>query len=123
MLSETLGTESAPIVTFEQGEDCTKIISIDGRLEFVGHIGKPNLHSNRPDPEIGTLWFESWPEQARPLVREKFFATLSGEKQEFLADCETLAGHVRRWRVTLEPRLAPNGMVVSVLSRSTEIAC
>lgn len=109
------------IALLEQSQDCIKILSMDGRLEFMNCNGMAAMEIERPEIAIGKLWWELWPEPSQDFVRQNFFEAAQGRETSFEAECPTAKGSPRRWVVKSRPLLEPNGQIVSVLSTSRDI--
>lgn len=105
----------------EQSDDCIKLLSVDGQLEFMNCGGLGAMEIDRPEMVLGKLWWALWPEESQSFVKEKFFSVLNGRTVVFEASCPTAKGNRRFWSVNLKPLFAKDGPVVSVLATSREI--
>ena len=113
------GNELA-IAMLEQSQDCIKILSIDGHLEFMNCNGLAAMEIDRSELVIGKLWWELWPEPSQGFVRDKFRKAANGQEIGFKAECPTAKGSPRRWVVNMRPLFAPDGPVVSILAVSRD---
>ena len=109
------------LALLEQSEDCVKILSVDGHLEFMNCVGLNTMEIDGPEVVVGRLWWELWPEPSQAFIRERFKAALRGKAVAFEASCPTFKGRPCRWSVNLKPMCAAAGPVVSVLVTSREI--
>ena len=105
----------------EQSEDCIKLLSVDGHLEFMNCGGLTAMEIDRPEMVLGKLWWNLWPKESQRYVEARFREALEGKTVLFEASCPTAKGNPRRWSVNMKPMLARNGPVVSVLATSREI--
>ncbi|WP_241657309.1 PAS domain-containing protein [Aurantiacibacter suaedae] len=104
-----------------QSEDCIKLLSIDGHLDFMNCNGLSAMQIEEPHKVIGKLWWELWPETSQALVQAKFREAAEGIEASFEAICPTAKGASRRWSVNLRPLFAKDGPVVSILCTSRQI--
>ncbi|GAB5349641.1 PAS domain-containing protein [Alteriqipengyuania sp. 357] len=106
----------------EQSEDCIKLLSVDGNIEFINCGGLGAMEIDSPEMVLGKPWWELWPEESQAFVKTRFFAALQGDALEFTASCPTARGNERFWSVSFKPILATGGSVVSVQVNSRQIA-
>ncbi|WP_284053662.1 PAS domain-containing protein [Stakelama marina] len=106
------------IALLEQSDDCIKILSIDGHLDFMNCNGLKAMEIDFPELVLGKLWWKLWPSQSQDFVKQCFLKAARGEEARFEADCPTAKGTPHRWNVHLKPLTAREGTVVSVLSTS-----
>ena len=116
-----LDSSDLAISLLEQSQDCVKILSVDGRLDFMNCNGMDAMEIDDPDQVLGQLWWHLWPDHAQVMVKNKFHAARNGRTVQFEASCPTVKGNPRRWSVNLKPMLAAAGPVVLVLATSREI--
>ena len=105
----------------EQSEDCIKLLSVDGNLEFMNCGGLGAMEIDRPEMVLGKLWWALWPAESQSFVRDQFQSVLQGRTVAFEAHCPTAKGNERFWSVNLKPLCARDGPVVSVLATSREL--
>ncbi len=116
-----LGGDDFAVALLEQSNDCVKILSMDGRLEFMNCNGMAAMEIDAPELVIGKLWWDLWPASSREFVKQNFLEAVQGRETGFEAECPTAKGSHRRWIVSLRPLSAPDGQVVSVLSTSRDV--
>ena len=109
------------VALLEQSEDCIKLISIDGHLDFMNCNGLDAMEIEEPEKVLGKLWWQLWPEPSQAFVHNKFRDAAQGTEVSFVADCPTAKGTCRRWSVKLRPMFAKGGIVVSILCTSRHI--
>ena len=105
----------------EQSEKCVKLLSIDGKLEFMNCGGMKAMEIDDPSAIYGKFWWTLWPLNAQDMVRSVFDEAIGGTTSTFEATCPTAKGNPRRWSVNLKPICSRAGPVVSVLATSREI--
>tara|TARA_R100001126_G_C4802591_1_gene137645 strand:- start:133 stop:561 length:429 start_codon:yes stop_codon:yes gene_type:complete len=109
------------ISLLEQSDDCIKLLSVEGHLEFMNCGGLGAMEIDQAERVLGKLWWDLWPLESRGYVREQFSKALNGKPVTFEASCPTFKGNPRNWSVSLKPMVARAGPVVSVLATSREI--
>lgn len=117
-----LDSSDLALCLLEQSPDCVKILSIDGTLDFMNCNGLEAMEIDEPEKVLGQLWWHLWPDHSQAMVEANFRSSLGGRTVEFQAFCPTAKGNPRRWSVNLKPMIARDGLVVSVLATSREIA-
>ena len=116
-----LNGDDLALCLLEQSEDCVKILSIDGTLDFMSCNGLSAMEIDDPSRVLGQLWWTLWPDNSRAMVEDNFKNALGGRTVTFEASCPTAKGNPRHWSVNLKPMIARDGPVVSVLATSREI--
>ena len=116
-----LNGDDLALCLLEQSEDCVKILSIDGTLDFMSCNGLSAMEIDDPSRVLGQLWWTLWPDNSRAMVEDNFKNALGGRPVTFEASCPTAKGNPRHWSVNLKPMIARDGLVVSVLATSREI--
>ncbi len=116
-----LSGEDLALALLEQSEDCVKLLSIDGHLEFMNCAGLRAMEIENPAKFIGNLWWDLWPTHSRAQVCEEFRLAAAGNMRVFEADCPTAQGSPRSWVVSLKPLIARQGSVVSILCTSRDV--
>ena len=117
-----LSGDDLALCLLEQSEDCVKIISIDGTLDFMSCNGLSAMEIDDPSMVLGKLWWTLWPDESRAMAEDNFKNAIGGRTVTFEAFCPTAKGNLRFWAVNLKPMIARDGPVVSVLATSREIA-
>ena len=116
-----LDGDSQAFSLIERGEDCFKLLSVDGTLEFVNGSGMGLVKSDHPEPVLQRLWWDLWPPDCRSFVREKFDAAAQGLSVVFNAVCPSEKGDDCYWCINLKPLISNSGPVVSVMVTSRAI--
>ena len=116
-----LNGDDLALCLLEQSEDCVKILSIDGTLDFMSCNGLSAMEIDDPSRVLGQVWWTLWPDHSRAMVEDNFKNALGGRTVTFEASCPTAKGNPRHWSVNLKPMIARDGPVVSVLATSREI--
>jgi two-component sensor histidine kinase len=70
----------------------------------------------------GRLWWELWPQEAWPTVRDAFVRASAGEQVRFEAFCPTAKGTARWWDVSVSPLLDSSGALQGLVSISRDIS-
>ena len=110
------------ISLFDHSRDCVKILGLNGSLDFM-HCGTIDaLDQSRFDGVRGQIWWSLWPEHAQGAVKAAFEKARAGKETEFLAECPTVQGNMRRWIVCLKPMLTDDGCIAGVVCTSRDIA-
>tara|TARA_B100001179_G_C18493258_1_gene360944 strand:+ start:122 stop:532 length:411 start_codon:yes stop_codon:yes gene_type:complete len=109
------------ISLLEQSDDCIKLLSLEGRLEFMNCGGLHKMEIGRPERVLGKMWWDLWPSESQRYVQEQFERAVQGTPVTFEASCPTAKGNPRRWSVNLKPLCSKAGPVVSILATSREI--
>ena len=116
-----LNGDDLALCLLEQSEDCVKILSIDGTLDFMSCNGLSAMEIDDPSRVLGQVWWTLWPDNSRAMVEDNFKNAIGGRTVTFEASCPTAKGNPRHWSVNLKPMIARDGLVVSVLATSREI--
>ena len=116
-----LSGASLALALLEQSEDCVKLLTLEGRLEYVNCGGLRALELDTADQVLNSFWWHLWPEGGREQVRTHFNMARAGRESRFTAECPTVKGSPRAWLVDLKPLIAPAGPVVSILCTSRDI--
>ena len=116
-----LNGDDLALCLLEQSEDCVKILSIDGTLDFMSCNGLSAMEIDDPSRVLGQAWWSLWPDHSRAMVEDNFKNAIGGRTVTFEASCPTAKGNPRHWSVNLKPMIARDGLVVSVLATSREI--
>lgn len=84
--------------------DCIKILSADGRIEYLSEGGRAALELECGDATlIGRDWLPIWGADAQPRVAAALASARQGEQARFEAFCPTLKGTPRWWDVAVSP--------------------
>jgi PAS domain S-box-containing protein len=106
----------------DQSADCIKVIGLDGTLDFMNRNGRCAMEIDDFTLVAGRLWWELWPEDTRPTVREAFARASAGEQMRFEAFCPTAKGTPRWWDVSVSPLRDASGALQGLVSISRDIS-
>ncbi len=67
-----LNGDDLALCLLEQSEDCVKILSIDGTLDFMSCNGLGAMEIDDPSRVLGQLWWTLWPDNSRAMVEDNF---------------------------------------------------
>ena len=84
--------------------DCIKIVSAEGRIEYLSEGGRVALELDCGGPDLlGSNWLELWDVEIRPTVTRALEAARGGELARFEALATTHLGTAKWWDVTVSP--------------------
>ncbi len=106
----------------DQSADCIKVIGPTGTLEFMNLNGRCAMGIDDFATVAGKDWWDLWPEDAQPLIREAVAKALSGENSRFEAFCPTPKGDPRWWDVSVAPLRDNDGLLKGLISVSRDIS-
>lgn len=105
----------------DQSEDCIKIISPAGRVDFMNRNGRCSMEIDDFCVIAGQSWETMWPEEAAVDIRAAVRDALDGRSSRFEAYCPTIKGTPKWWDVRVSPVRDENGGVLAILSVSRDI--
>jgi PAS domain S-box-containing protein len=105
----------------DQSADCIKVIGLDGTLDFMNRNGRCAMEIDDFALVAGRSWWDLWPEDTRPAVREAFERASAGEHVRFEAFCPTAKGTPRWWDVSVSPLRDATGALQGLVSISRDI--
>jgi len=115
-------SEGMLAAVLDQSADCIKVIGLDGTLDFMNRNGRCAMEIDDFALIAGRLWWELWPEETRPVVREAFARASAGEQVRFEAFCPTAKGTPRWWDVSVSPLRDADGALQGLVSISRDIS-
>lgn len=105
----------------EASQDCIRVISADGFLEYMNTQGKTLLEIDDFDGRNRSrYWPDMWPPESRDMVEQALRAAMAGHAVAFRASCPTAKGSLRWWDTTVSPILE-GGRVIRVLATSRDV--
>lgn len=116
-----LPTSAVVLALLDQSDDCIKILSPDGRLQFMNCAGRQVMEIDDFAAFEDREWSSLWPEETSRLVAKSVAEARKGKMSRFEAFCPTAKGSPRWWEVTVSPIKSPRGHVVAILSSSRDI--
>jgi PAS domain S-box-containing protein len=107
----------------EASQDCLRVLSVDGRVEYMNEQGQALLEID----DFGVRnrnrhWPSLWPEESRALVEEALDEARSGRIASFRAFCPTVKGSPRWWDTVISPIFDDNRQIVRFLATSRDIS-
>ena len=106
----------------DQSADCIKVIGPTGALNFMNRNGRCALGIDDFALVAGKNWWDMWPEEAQPLIRDAIAKAQIGQPSRFEAYCPTANGEPRWWDVSVAPLLDEHGTLKGLISISRDIS-
>lgn len=105
----------------EASQDCIRVISADGHVEYMNAQGKALFEIVDFDGRNRLrYWPDMWPVESRDSVEQALRTALTGNAVAFRAFCPTARGAPRWWDTTVSPILE-DGRVIRVLATSRDV--
>jgi diguanylate cyclase (GGDEF)-like protein/PAS domain S-box-containing protein len=104
----------------EASADCIKILTPDGRLEFMNGPGMRLMELPDLSRIKGKLWSELWPEEMQDSASDAVSKARTGETVRFSGPCATAGGELKWWDVVVTPIRSDAGAVTGILSISRD---
>ena len=105
----------------EASADCIKIISADGRLEFMNGPGLTLTEIVDFSAIKGRFWWDLWPEEMRPTLQDAVATARSSRTARFSGPCPTAGGVHKWWDVVVTPIPDVDGETRRILAISRDI--
>jgi diguanylate cyclase (GGDEF)-like protein/PAS domain S-box-containing protein len=107
----------------EASADCIKLLSLDGRIEFMNAPGLRAMEIEDFATIKGLPWCSLWPKEGKAEAVAAVLTAAKGETARFNAFRPTAHGAYRWWDVVVSPIMSERGKVSQVLavSRDTTI--
>lgn len=106
----------------ESSTDCIKVLSLDGRLEFMSEGGTGVMEVEDLPSLLGRRWEEFWPEQERHKVAHAVKEAAQGRTCRFQGAAPTAKGNLRWWDVAVSAIQNRDGEPERLLSISRDIS-
>jgi len=106
----------------DQSADCIKVIGPTGSVDFMNRNGRCAMGIDDFALVAGMDWWDLWPEDAQPLIREAVARAQNGENSRFEAFCPTGKGEPRWWDVSVAPLRDEAGVLKGLISISRDIS-
>jgi len=106
----------------DQSADCIKVIGPDGTLDFMNRNGRCAMGIDDFALVAGKNWWDLWPVEAQPLIRDAIARARDGENSRFEAFCPTAKGEPRWWDVSVAPLRDEQGNLQGLISVSRDIS-
>lgn len=105
----------------DQSADCIKVIGPEGTVDFMNRNGRCAMGIDDFTQVAGKAWWDLWPEDARPLIKDAVAKAQAGDNSRFQAFCPTAKGEPRWWDVSVAPLRDPSGALQGLVSVSRDI--
>lgn len=105
----------------DNSRDCIKLLDLQGHLLYINRTGLSVRQISGAEDVLGRPWWELWPANAEPSVREATVAAAAGEMFDFRGFCPTLRGVPKWWDVRAAPVTDASGNVVRILVVSQDV--
>lgn len=106
----------------DQSADCIKVIGPLGTLDFMNRNGRCAMGIDDFAAVAGKNWWDLWPQEAQPLIRDAIARASNGENSRFEAFCPTAKGEPRWWDVSVAPLRNEQGELQGLISVSRDIS-
>ncbi|WID94750.1 HWE histidine kinase domain-containing protein [Bosea vestrisii] len=102
-------------------DDCIKVISLDGALEFMSEGGQRVMEVQDFEAIRGSPWLQFWDGAGNADAQAALAAARAGKSYRFQGPASTAAGNMRYWDVQVSPIIASDGKPEAILSVSRDI--
>lgn len=106
----------------DQSADCIKVIGPTGSLDFMNRNGRCAMGIDDFALVAGKDWWDLWPADAQPLIRDAVAKAQDGQNSRFEAFCPTAKGEPRWWDVSVAPLRDEQGTLKGLISISRDIS-
>jgi PAS domain S-box-containing protein len=106
----------------DQSADCIKVIGPDGTLDFMNRNGRCAMGIDDFARVAGKNWWDLWPVEAQPLIRDAIARARDGDNSRFEAFCPTAKGEPRWWDVSVAPLRDEQGNLQGLISVSRDVS-
>ncbi len=105
----------------DQSGDCFKILTLDGKIQYMNNNGLCAMEIDDFKAVEGTLWADLLPEPARQTIIDAYGEAATGRIVQFRAFIPTLKNNPRWWDVSVSPVADGEGVIVGFLSVSRDV--
>jgi PAS domain S-box-containing protein len=105
----------------DQSRDCIKILSAEGRVEYINSEGQCALKLKDVSTILGSYWPDLWPAESRPIIEEALSAAATHQGTTLEAWRPDEHDDKRWWQISVSPLLEATGELVGVLTMSRDI--
>jgi PAS domain S-box-containing protein len=105
----------------EASQDCMRVLSAEGRVEYMNARGKALLEIEDFARNRDAFWPDLWPAESRALVEAALAEALGGRVSSFRAFCPTVKGAPRWWDTVISPIFDDDRRVVRLLATSRDV--
>ena len=106
----------------QSSTDCIKVLSLDGRLEFMSEGGTGVMEVDDLPLLLGKRWEEFWPEEERHKVALAVNEAAKGKANRFQGAAPTARGNLRWWDVAVSAIRDAEGKPERLLSISRDVS-
>lgn len=97
-------SEGALLATvLDQSHDCIKLLSLDGKIEYVNRQGAAAMELSSPSELVGASYLDRWPAEMRETIQAALAAAQHGELRRFTGSRPQPNGKPSWWDVTVSP--------------------
>ncbi|MGI4861292.1 MAG: sensor histidine kinase [Janthinobacterium lividum] len=119
--SETRDAELFSSSVLNASHDCIKVMSAQGRLEFMNDNGLCHMQIDDFSQFDGQPWASLWPESAQAEIGKALAEAAAGRPFRFEAYCPTVKGEARWWDISVSPIFSASEQVERIVSVSRDI--
>jgi PAS fold len=105
----------------EQSEDCVKLVSLDGRVQWMNANGLCTMEIDEFGQIENRQWTDLWPEETRHTIRSGIVKAATGQAVHIDAFCPTMKGKLLRWDVSISQVKDMGGNPIGYLAISRDI--
>lgn len=105
----------------DQSRDCIKILTAEGRVEYVNSEGQCALHIGDISKVLGSYWPDLWPEESRPVIEEALLTADKSNGTTLEAWRPNERGEPRWWQISVSPLCEESGETVGILTMSRDV--
>ena len=116
------GTGAYFLSVVEASQDCMRVLSADGRVEYMNARGQALLEIDDFAENRGAYWPDMWPPESRRRVEDALGEALAGRVSSFRAFCPTVKGAPRWWDTVISPIFDGDRQVVRLLATSRDVS-
>ncbi|MEQ7154382.1 ATP-binding protein [Brevundimonas aurifodinae] len=102
-------------------QDVVRIVSLEGRVEYMNDRGKALLEITDFERNRGQLLADLWPVESHRKLNMALKRARRGQSPRFVAPCPTARGRERWWSHVISPVLDEQGDIVRLLVTSRDI--
>jgi len=115
------GTGAYFLSVVEASQDCMRVLSAEGRVEYMNACGQALLEIEDFERIRGAYWPDMWPAESRPLVQAALDEALAGRASSFCGFSPSVKGAPRWWDTVISPILDDDQNVVRLLATSRDV--
>ena len=114
-------TEELTRSIIESSVDCIKVLTLDGRIQYMSPPGQRALEVSDAIQFLNHNWVDFWREEDKPRAQDALTAAASGGVGCFQGDACTFQGKRKSWDVRITPALGKTGQIESLVAVSRDI--